>query len=151
MGPTDFIKLFSVIGGVLIILAAIANGISSLPPNIPVQEMSALEILGNKDVVGSFAKGTITLLWIGIATVLGGVFLGNWLKGSSREMSDILRLVVLGLLYIPMVQFASVLTEGTSPFTLISSLLIGLAVSLVAAAFFYQRYRHRHPRDSVKH
>lgn len=151
MGPTDFIKLFSVIGGVLIILAAIANGVSNIPPNIPTQEMSALEILGNKDVVGSFAKGTITLLWIGIATVLGGVFLGNWLKGSSREMSDILRLVVLGLLYIPMVQFASVLTEGTNPFTLISSLLIGLAVSLIAAAFFYQRYRHRHPRDTMKH
>jgi putative membrane protein len=66
-------------------------------------------------------------------------------------VSDILRLVVLGLLYIPMVQFASILTEGTSPFTLISSLLIGLAVSLVAAAFFYQRYKHRHARDSVKH
>lgn len=151
MGPTDFIKIFSVIGGVLVMLAAIANGLSSIPHNMPLQEMSALEIIANKTIVGSFANGTITLMWIGIATIMGGVFLGNWLKGSSREMSDILRLVVLGLLYIPMVQFAAVLTEGTNPFTLISSLLVGLAVSLVAAAFFYQRYRHRRTGEAVKH
>ena len=67
-------------------------------------------------------------------------------------MSDILRLVVLGLLYIPMVQFTGVLTEDTNPFTLISSLLIGLAVALVAAAFVYQRFRHRRAGEpAVKH
>jgi len=54
-----------------------------------------------------------------------------------------LHLVVIGLLYIPLLQFTSVLTEGTNPFTLISSLLIGLAVSLVAATFLYQYFRHR--------
>ncbi len=151
LSPTDFIKIFSVIGGILVILAAIANGISSIPHDIPVYNMNALEIVTNKTIVGSFAKGTITLLWIGIATVLGGVFLANWLKGSSREVSEILRLVVLGLLYIPVVQFASVLTEGTSPFTLISSLLIGLAVSLVAATILYQRFRHRRSGEALKH
>lgn len=152
MGPTDFIKIFSIFGGVLIILAAIANGLSSIPPDIPLQQMPALDIVANKTIVGSFAKGTITLLWIGVATIMGGIFLGNWLKGSSREMSDILRLVVLGLLYIPMVQFTGVLTEGTNPFTLISSLLIGLAVALVAAAFVYQRFRHRRAGEpAVKH
>ncbi len=151
MAPTDFIKIFSVIGGILVILAAIANGISSIPHDIPIYNMNALEIVTNKTIVGSFAKGTITLLWIGLATILGGVFLANWLKGSSREVSDILRLVVLGLLYIPVVQFASVLTEGTSPFTLISSLLIGLAVSLVAATILYQRFRHRRSGESLKH
>ncbi|NOJ28453.1 MAG: hypothetical protein DA330_10630 [Nitrososphaera sp.] len=151
MMPTDFIKIFSIIGGVLVILAAIANGFSAIPKDIGISGMNALEIVTNKTIVGSFAKGTITLLWIGIATVLGGLFLGNWLKGSSREVHDILRLVVLGLLYIPVVQFASVLTEGTSPFNLISSLLIGLAASLVAATVLYQRFRHRKSGESLKH
>src|ERR687898_1059774 len=41
--PTSFIKIFSIIGGVLIILAAIANGISSIPSNILTPEMSALD------------------------------------------------------------------------------------------------------------
>jgi putative membrane protein len=151
VGPTDFIKIFSIIGGALIMIAAIANGLSSIPLGIDTWNMDAWQILTNKEIVAAFAEGTITLLWIGVATILGGIFLGNWLRGSSREMYDILRLVVLGLLYIPVVQFASVLTAGTSPFTLISSLLIGLALALVAAAFLYQRFRHRKAGEALKH
>src|SRR5919205_833416 len=141
--PTSFIRIFSMIAGVLIILAAIANGISGIPPDTFKPNMSAFNILTNRLLVGSFAHGSITLLWIGIATILGGSLLTNWFKGSVRVVSDILRLVVLGLLYIPVLQFTSVLTEGTHPFTLISSLLIGLAVSLVAAAFLYQYFKHK--------
>ncbi|AIF82729.1 putative membrane protein [Candidatus Nitrososphaera evergladensis SR1] len=150
MGPTDFIKIFSIIGGVLMMLAAIANGISSIPHDIPVSQMDALQIITNKTIVGSFTKGMITMMWIGIATVMAGVLLSNWLKGSSHAMADILRLVVLGLLYIPVLQFTDVLTLSTSPFTLVSSLLIGLAVSLVAAAFLYQHFRHRRGGEQVK-
>ena len=149
--PTSFIKIFSIIGGVLIILAAIANGISSIPSNTLTPEMSALDIVSNRTIVGRFATGTITLLWIGIATILGGVLLSDWFKGSSRIMSDILRLAVLALLYIPLLQFTSVLTEGTNPFSLISSLLIGLAVSLVAATVLYYYFRNRKGDEVLKH
>jgi putative membrane protein len=149
--PTSFIKIFSIIGGVLIILAAIANGISSIPSNVLTPEMSALDIVSNRIIVGRFADSTITLLWIGIATILGGILLSDWFKGSSRIMSDILRLTVLALLYIPLLQFTSVLTEGTNPFTLISSLLIGLAVSLVAATVLYYYFRNRKGGEVLKH
>ena len=149
--PTSFIKIFSIIGGVLIILAAIANGISSIPSNMLTPEMSALDIVSNRTIVGRFATGTITLLWIGIATIIGGVLLSDWFKGSSRIMSDILRLAVLALLYIPLLQFTSVLTEGTNPFSLISSLLIGLAVSLVAATVLYYYFRNRKGDEVLKH
>jgi putative membrane protein len=149
--PTSFIKIFSIIGGVLIILAAIANGISSIPSNMLTPEMSTLDIVSNRTIVGRFATGTITLLWIGIATIIGGILLSDWFKGSSRIMSDILRLAVLALLYIPLLQFTSVLTEGTNPFSLISSLLIGLAVSLVAATVLYYYFRNRKGDEVLKH
>jgi len=149
--PTSFIKIFSILAGVLIILASIANGIFSIPPGTLREDMSTLEILSNRAIVGGFATGTITLLWIGIATILGGFLLSDWFKGSARTMSDILRLVVLALLYIPVLQFTAVLTEGTSPFTLISSLLIGLAVSLVAATFLYQYFRNKKGGEVLKH
>ncbi len=113
--------------------------------------MNALDVVTNRVIVGSFVTGTITLLWIGIATIIGGVLLSDWFKGSARTMSDILRLVVLALLYIPVLQFTSVLTEGTNPFTLISSLLIGLAVSLVAATFLYQYFRNKKGGEVLKH
>lgn len=149
--PTSFIKIFSIIGGVLIILAAIANGISNIPSDTLTHGMSALDIVSNRTIVGRFADSTITLLWIGIATILGGILLSDWFKGSSRIMSDILRLTVLALLYIPLLQFTSVLTEGTNPFTLISSLLIGLAVSLVAATILYYYFRNRKGGEVLKH
>ncbi len=149
--PTSFIKIFSIIGGVLIILAAIANGISNIPSDTLTPGMSALDIVSNRTIVGRFADSTITLLWIGIATILGGILLSDWFKGSSRIMSDILRLTVLALLYIPLLQFTSVLTEGTNPFTLISSLLIGLAVSLVAATVLYYYFRNRKGGEVLKH
>ncbi len=149
--PTSFIKIFSIIGGVLIILAAIANGISNIPSDTLTPGMSAFDIVSNRTIVGRFADSTITLLWIGIATILGGILLSDWFKGSSRIMSDILRLTVLALLYIPLLQFTSVLTEGTNPFTLISSLLIGLAVSLVAATVLYYYFRNRKGGEVLKH
>lgn len=149
--PTSFIKIFSIIGGVLIILASIANGISSIPASALKPGINAFEVLTSRVIVGDFARGTITLLWIGIATILGGILLSNWFKGSARALSDTLKLVVLALLFIPMQQFTSVLTEGANPFTLISSLLIGLAVSLVAATFLFQYFRNRKGGEVLKH
>ena len=135
--PTAFIRIFSAFAGVLIILASIANGLSSIPPEAITPNMGVISILKDRVIVGSFVHGTITLLWIGIATILVGTLLSNWFKGSVTAMSDILRLVVLALLYLPILQFTSVLIERTSPFTLISSLLIGLAITLLVLLLSY--------------
>ncbi|MBV9179115.1 MAG: DUF373 family protein [Nitrososphaeraceae archaeon] len=149
--PTVFIRIFSVFAGTLIILASIANGLSSIPAESITPNMGLVDIIKDRVIVGSFVHGTITLLWIGIATILVGALLSNWFKGSVTAMSDILRLVVLALLYFPILQFTSVLTERTSPFTLISSLLIGLAVTLVAATFLFQYFRNRKGGEVLKH
>ena len=141
--PTAFIRIFSAFAGTLIILASIANGLSSIPPEAISPNMGVMEIIKDRVIVGSFVHGTITLLWIGIATILVGALLSNWFKGSITAMSDILRLVVLALLYFPILQFTSVLIERTNPFTLISSLLIGLAITLVAATFLFQYFRNK--------
>src|SRR6187200_2221221 len=149
--PTAFIKIFSAFAGVLIILASIANGLSSIPSEAITPNMGVINIIKDRVIVGSFVHGTITLLWIGIATILVGTLLSNWFKGSVKAMSDILRLVVLALLYFPILQFTSVLTERTSPFTLISSLLIGLATTLVAATFLFQYFRNKKGGEALKH
>jgi putative membrane protein len=149
--PTAFIRIFSAFAGILIILASIANGLSSIPPEAISPNMGVMEIIKDRVIVGSFVHGTITLLWIGIATILVGALLSNWFKGSITAMSDILRLVVLALLYFPILQFTSVLIERTNPFTLISSLLIGLAITLVAATFLFQYFRNKKGGEVLKH
>jgi putative membrane protein len=149
--PTGFIRIFSVFAGVLIIVVSIVNGLSNIPNEAIVPNMGVFHVMSNRIIIGSFVHGTITLLWIGIATILAGSLLSNWFKGSIRIMSDILRLVVLALLYVPILQFTSVLTERTNPFSLISSLLIGLAVTLVAATFLYQYFKNRKGGEVLKH
>jgi len=149
--PTGFIRIFSTFAGILIIVVSIVNGLSSIPNEAIVPNMTALHTITNRVIVGSFLHGTITLLWIGIATILAGSLLSNWFKGSILTMSDILRLVVLALLYIPILQFTSVLTERTNPFSLISSLLIGLAITLVAATFLFQYFKNRKGGEVLKH
>jgi putative membrane protein len=150
--PTGFIRIFSVFAGVLIILVSIVNGFSSIPAEaLSNKDMNFIDIVTNRLIIGNFVHGTITLLWIGIGTILIGSLLSNWFKGSVRAMSDIFRLVVLALLYIPILQFTSVLTERTNPFTLISSLFIGLAITLIVATFLFQYFRNRKGGEVLKH
>jgi putative membrane protein len=149
--PSTFIRIFSAFAGIMIILVGISNGISSIPDGIIAKDASISEIITNRIVVGDFVHGSITLIWIGIATIFGGILLSNWFKGSIRILSDILRLVVLGLIYIPVIQFTAVLTEKTNPFNLISSLLIGLAITLVAATFLFQYFRNKKGGEQLKH
>jgi putative membrane protein len=150
--PTGFIRIFSAFAGVLIILVSIVNGFSSIPSEaLSNKDIHFIDVITNRLIIGNFVHGTITLLWIGIGTILIGSLLSNWFKGSVRAMSDILRLVVLALLYIPILQFTSVLTEGTNPFTLISSLFIGLAITLIVATFLFQYFRSRRGGEVLKH
>ena len=149
--PSAFIRVFSYFAGTMIIIASILNGISHVPQDIIESDQELTSIITNKIVLSNFANGTITLLWIGIATIFAGVLLSNWFKGSIKIIYDILRLVVLGLFYIPMLQLTSLITERGNPFNLISSLLIGLAITLIAATFLFQYFRNRKGGEALKH
>ena len=149
--PSTFIRIFSTFAGIMIILVGISNGISDIPDGAIAEGASISDIITNRAVVGGFVNGAITLIWIGLGTIFGGMLLSNWFKGSIRIFSDIIRLVILGTLYIPAIQFTSVLTEKTNPFNLISSLLIGLAVTLVATTFLFQYFRNKKGGEQLKH
>lgn len=149
--PSTFIRIFSTFAGIMIILVGISNGISNIPDEAIAKGASISEIITNRAVVGGFVNGAITLIWIGLGTIFGGMLLSNWFKGSIRIFSDIIRLVILGTIYIPAIQFTSVLTEKTNPFNLISSLLIGLAVTLVATTFLFQYFRNKKGGEQLKH
>ena len=149
--PSAFIRVFSYFVGTMIIIASILNGISHIPQNLIDSNQEIISIITNKFVLSNFATGTITLLWIGIATIFAGLLLSNWFKGSIKIIYDILRLVVLGLFYIPMLQLTSLITERGNPFNLISSLLIGLAITLIAATFLFQYFRNRKGGEVLKH
>lgn len=149
--PSTFIRIFSTFAGIMIILVGISNGISSIPDGAIPKDAGISNIITNRVVVGDFVHGSITLIWIGLGTIFGGLLLSNWFKGSITILSDILRLVVLGLIFIPAIQFTSVLTEKTNPFNLISSLFIGLAITLVVTTFLFQYFRNKKGGEHLKH
>ena len=148
--PSAFIRIFSYFAGTLIILASILNGISHIPPDMIESQKGIYSKLTNKVILGNFFSGSITLLWIGISTIFAGILLSNWFKGSIKIIYDILRLVVLTLLYIPMLQFTSLITARGNPFNLISSLLIGLAITLIVATFLFQYFRNKKGGEVLK-
>jgi len=149
--PSGFIRVFSYFAGTLIILASILNGISNIPPGTIESQNEITSLITNKSILGNFVYGTITLLWIGISTIFAGILLSNWFKGSIKIIYDILRLVVLALLYIPMLQFTSLIAEKGNPFNLISSLLIGLAITLIVATFLFQYFRNKKGGEALRH
>ncbi len=141
--PSSFIKVFSLVAGTMIMLASIQMGYLAIPEGLITQDMVAWQVATNPQIIGYFVNGMLTLLWIGLGTIFGGMLLSHWFRGSLRALGDVLRLIVLALFYIPMQQFMLMLLGEGSPFTLISSLLIGLALALVAATFVYQYHRKK--------
>ncbi len=149
--PSSFIRIFSLAAGIMIMLASLQTGYANIPAELITKEMSTWQIVFNLQVTGYFVNGMLTLLWIGMGTIFGGRLLSHWFRGSLRALGDVLRLIVLALFYIPMQQLMLVLIGEGSPFTLISSLLIGLAITLVAATFVYQYYRKKKGGEALKH
>ncbi len=139
--PAGFIRIFTMITGVILILASVPAGISIVDPAIVTEEMQILELITNPIIVGQFVSGALPIIWIGFGSIFGGILLSNWLGGSLKKISDILRLIVLGAIYPTLAQFTNILIYDESSFTLIPPLLAGLAITLISATLLFRRYR----------
>ncbi len=141
--PAGFIRIFTLVAGILLIVASITAGIGTVTPNITANPDSILKVTLSKETVGLFVSGMLPFLWMGIGCIFGGSLLSSWFKGSIRSITDILRIIVLVTLYPIVLQFNTVITKGESPFTLIPPLLLGLAVILISASLLFHRYRKK--------
>jgi putative membrane protein len=129
--------------GIIIIIASIPAGLASIQIDLNTIDPNLFGIITNQLLVGQFMAGALPFLWIGIGSVFGGILLSNWLKGSLKAITDVLRIVVLVSLYPTIFQFTNILTFEHSPFTLIPPLLAGFAVTLISATYLFRRYRKK--------
>jgi len=142
--PAGFIRIFTLVAGILLILASVTAGIAAVNPEIASGKPdSILKLVMNKQTVGLFVSGMLPFLWMGIGCMFGGSLLSSWFKGSMRSITDILRIVVLVTLYPIVLQFTTVMTKDESPFTLVPPLLGGLAVILISASLLFHKYRKK--------
>jgi len=142
--PAGFIRIFTLVAGILLILASIIAGISTASPQLSsTKPDELLKVVLSKQVIGLFVSGMLPFLWMGIGCMFGGSLLSSWFRGSIRSITDILRIIVLITLYPIVSQFTTVMTKDESPFTLIPPLLLGLAVILISASLLFHRYRKK--------
>jgi len=139
--PSGFIRMFTVITGIIFILSSISAGVIAVDTSLIGSETQMINIISNKVIIGQFFAGALPILWIGIGAIFGGILLSNWLGGIHRRISDTLRLIVLAALYPTVSQFTNILINDESSFTLIIPLLIGFAVTLVSATILFKKFR----------
>lgn len=146
--PAGFIRIFTLVAGILLILASVMAGINAVSPEVTAAKPDTiLKLVVNKQTIGAFVSGMLPFLWMGIGCMFGGSLLSSWFRGSMRSITDILRIIVLVALYPIVMQFTETMTKDESPFTLIPPLLIGLAAILISASLLFRKYRRKKGGD----
>ena len=139
--PGGFIRIFTMVTGIIFILASIPAGIAVIDSELISTEMQLVDVITNQVIIGQYVLGAMPILWMGFGSIFGGILLSNWLSGSLKKISDVLRLIVLVAIYPTIAQFSNILINDESSFTLIPPLLVGLAITLISATLLFRRYR----------
>ena len=147
--PMGFIRMFTMVAGILLILSSIPAGISSLDPELIKSDMSLITTITDKVIVGQFIAGVLPILWIGMGSIFAGTLLSNWIGEIPRQISDILRIIVLVALYPTIIQFTNIMIYDEPSLTLIPPLLGGLAATLVSATILFKKYRKHKDQEMV--
>ena len=147
--PMGFIRIFTMVAGILLMLSSVPAGINAIDENILESETEILSIFTNKVIIGQFVSGALPILWIGLGAIFAGILLSNWMGGVPRQISDILRIVVLVALYPTVYQFTNIMINEESSFTLIPPLLGGLAATLISATILFKKYRRHKNQEMI--
>jgi len=145
--PEGFIRLFTLITGLILIAASIPAGITTVSAENISGDVGIVNIITDNVVIGQFVSGMIPFLWIGLGTIFVGILFSNWLNRKLRHITDILRIVVLVALYPTVHQFTNILMYEESSFSLILPLVAGFAVTAASATLLIRRYRKRGSKE----
>ncbi|WP_316504405.1 DUF373 family protein [Nitrosopumilus sp.] len=147
--PMGFIRIFTMVTGVLLILSSVPAGIQSVDPELIESDTELIGKITDKVIIGQFIAGSLPILWIGMGAIFAGTLLSNWIGGIPRQISDILRIIVLGALYPTVYQFTNIMIYNEDSFSLIPPLLGGLAATLVSATLLFKKYRKHKDQEMV--
>jgi len=147
--PMGFIRIFTMVAGILLILSSVPAGINSVDSELIESNSEFINKISDKVIIGQFVTGALPILWIGMGAIFAGTLLSNWIGGIPRQISDILRIIVLVSLYPTIIQFTNIMIFDESSFTLIPPLLGGLAATLISATILFKKYRKQKEQEMV--
>ncbi len=147
--PMGFIRIFTMVAGILLILSSVPAGINSVDQKLVEKDSDLFTIFTDKIIIGQFVTGALPILWMGLGAIFAGILLSNWIGGVPRQISDVLRIVVLGALYPITSQFIIIMmNDDVDSTTLVPPLLAGLAATLISATILFKKYR-KHKRQEM--
>ncbi len=147
--PMGFIRIFTMVAGILLILSSVPAGMSAVDSKLIEDNPELITMITDKVIIGQFVAGALPILWIGMGAIVAGTLLSNWIGGIPRQITDILRIIVLAALYPTIAQFTNIMIYDESSFTLIPPLLGGLAATLVSATILFKKYRKHKDQEMV--
>ena len=147
--PMGFIRIFTMVAGILLILSSVPAGISTVDSELIESNSEFIDKITDKVIIGQFVTGALPILWIGMGAIFAGTLLSNWIGGIPRQISDILRIIVLVSLYPTIIQFTNIMIFDESSFTLIPPLLGGLAATLISATILFKKYKKHKEQEMV--
>jgi putative membrane protein len=147
--PMGFIRMFTMVAGVLLILSSVPAGISAVDSKLMESDTTFILKITNKMIIGQFVAGVLPILWIGMGSIFVGTLLSNWIGGIPRQISDILRIIVLASLYPTISQFTNIMIYEDNSLTLIPPLLGGLAATLISATILFKKYKKHKEQEMV--
>ncbi|ABX13311.1 DUF373 family protein [Nitrosopumilus maritimus] len=147
--PMGFIRMFTMVAGILLILSSVPAGVASIDPELAEADTTFVAKITDQVIIGQFVAGVLPILWTGLGAIFAGTLLSNWIGGVPRQISDILRIIVLIALYPTIYQFTNIMISDVSSFTLIPPLLGGLAATLVSATILFKKYRKHKDQEMV--
>ncbi len=148
--PMGFIRIFTMVAGILLILSSVPAGVSSVDQKLIEKDSELITIFTDKIIIGQFVTGVLPILWMGLGAIFAGILLSNWIGGIPRQISDILRIIVLGALYPITSQFIVIMiNDNVDSVTLVPPLLAGLAVTLISATILFKKYRKQKRQEMI--
>ena len=147
--PMGFIRMFTVVTGVLLILSSVPAGVSAVDPELMESNKEIVGKITDQVIIGQFVAGALPILWMGLGAIFAGMLLSNWIGGIHRQISDILRIIVLISLYPIVLQFTNLMVYDESSFTLVPPLLGGLSVTLISATILFKKYRKNKDQEMI--
>ncbi|QQG49226.1 MAG: DUF373 family protein [archaeon] len=150
-GPTGYIRLFTMVASVLIVVVGLITGYGNMLSQSPSGYVAAvvadpgLIFVYGATLTGYLINGSLALVWAGIAIYATGALLSHLARDSVLWKRDGFVLAMLAILYLPVRTFSEFLIRGTteSTFLLVSYVLIGLAALFALTTTIYPRVRTR--------
>jgi putative membrane protein len=161
LSASGYLRFFSVIASVLIILLGFATGTavffegcSAKSPPPPCSAVSGVTTAQSffthaPGIIGYFILNGQLFIWLGVAVyIVTGIFFSILRERSRHIPRYVVELLVLGLLYVAFSSFANSLVSGARSSDLsVAIIMFALAATFTIAAYFY-RYINIRRRES---